>query len=117
MRLHGQDPLPVGPGSGLPRARLAQEAAVVVDHIRVETLGHIKAALGTVLSHVRVLGLDGAAGRDSVERQYLALAVVVSPVLVGQLDKLDRVGLDIDGKVGEMTHGVEEALEEDEEAD
>ena len=117
VRLHGQYPLPVGPRPGLSRARLTQETAIVVDHLGVETLGHIKAALWTVLCHVRVLGLDGAAGGDSVERQYLALAIVVCPVFVGQLDKLDRVGLDIYGKVGEMTEGVEEALEEDEEAD
>ena len=33
------------------------------------------------------------------------------------MDKLDRVGLDVDSKVGQMTPSVEDGLEEDEEPD
>ena len=39
--------------------------------------------------------------------------VIILPV--SKLDKLDGVGLDIDGEVGQMAAGVQQGLEEDEE--
>ena len=47
-------------------------------------------------------------------RQYPSISIVFCPVFVGELDKLDWVGLDVDCYVDQMAHGVDNGLDEDE---
>ena len=76
----------------------------------------IRTFLRTELSQ-DIVSVDHRAARWwFVHLEYSSLAVVLSPVFVGQLDKLDGVWLDVDGKVTKMHHGVESSLEEDEDA-
>ena len=114
--LHGEDPLGVRPWSGLPRAGLAHEAAVVVDHVEADAIRNIEGSQRTELGTGIVSFHHEAARRRFVHIKYDAFPVVLSPVFVGQLDKLDGVRLDVDGKVEEMHDGVKGPKEEDHDA-
>ena len=112
-RLLSEKPVSVGPGLSLARTGLAEEAAVVVDDVRIDSLRNVEGSFRTELSQDIVTVDDRAARWRFVPLEYLALAITLGPVPVGQLDELDGVRLDVDGEVGEVHHGVEEALQED----
>ena len=117
MRLHGQQPLCIAPGSSLSSASLTHETSIVVDVIPVASSRNVKGSFRTVLGSLSALSLQSTSWRNHVHVQDHSFSIVLCPISVGKLDELDGVGLDVDGKVGEMAGGVQDGLEEDEEAD